>query len=263
MKKFLSIIMSTSIIICSLFCFNSTALAGGWVNSAQEVEFDTVYTDSCDFSDTYDKYYEKYYDSYKLNVPINGEITIRRESLNKSYFVDGYVYSYWIRIFSQNDLVTPIYDNSRENDFNYKYNSAMGCYYENKSLNLKKGTYYFVIYYEFPTEYEGDYEISFSYKPTFPNTSIKKLAPKKKSFKINFKKCSNVSGYQVKYSIKKNMSSSKTAKASSSSSSKTVKSLKSKKKYYVKVRTYKTVKINGKNKTYYGKWSKIKTVKTK
>ena len=80
---------------------------------------------------------------------------------------------------------------------------------------------------------------------------------------INFKKCSNVSGYQVKYSIKKNMSSSKTAKVSSSSSSKTVKSLKSKKKYYVKVRTYKTVKINGKNKTYYGKWSKIKTVKTK
>ena len=107
------------------------------------------------------------------------------------------------------------------------------------------------------------YDLILSYKPTFPNTSIKKLAPKKKSFKINFKKCSNVSGYQVKYSTKKNMSSSKTAKASSSSSSKTVKSLKSKKKYYVKVRTYKTVKINGKNKTYYGKWSKIKTVKTK
>ena len=42
MKKLLSIIMSTSIIICSLFCFNSTALAGGWVNSAQEVEFDTI-----------------------------------------------------------------------------------------------------------------------------------------------------------------------------------------------------------------------------
>ena len=45
MKKLLSIIMSTSIIICSLFCFNSTALAGGWVNSAQEVEFDTIYTE--------------------------------------------------------------------------------------------------------------------------------------------------------------------------------------------------------------------------
>ena len=47
------------------------------------------------------------------------------------------------------------------------------------------------------------------------------------------------------------------------SSSSPVKSKKSKKKYYVKVRTYKTVKINGRNKTYYGKWSKIKTVKTK
>ncbi len=264
MKKLLSIVMSTSIIICSLFCFNSTAFADGWINSAQEVGFDTVYDNSCDSSDMYDDYYDDYYDSYKINIPVDGMFTFGRESIDCSYFASGHVYSYWIRIFSQNDLTKPIYDNSVLNDFNFDYNSAKGCYYENKSLNLKKGTYYLLVYYSFePSEYIGNYEISFSFKPTFPNTTISKLAPKKKAFKVNFKNCSNVSGYQVKYSTNKNMTSSKTVKVSSSASSKTVKSLKSKKTYYVKVRTYKTVNVNGTNKTYYGKWSKAKSVKTK
>jgi len=41
--------------------------------------------------------------------------------------------------------------------------------------------------------------------------------------------------------------------------SSTVKKLKAKKKYYVRIRTYK--KVNGK--TYYSGWSKVKNVKTK
>ena len=43
----------------------------------------------------------------------------------------------------------------------------------------------------------------------------------------------------------------------------TVKKLKAKKKYYVRVRTYKTVKINGKSIRIYSGWSKAKTVTTK
>ena len=42
-----------------------------------------------------------------------------------------------------------------------------------------------------------------------------------------------------------------------------VKKLKGKKKYYVRVRTYKLVKINGKNVKLYSSWSKVKSVKTK
>lgn len=264
MKKLLSILMSTSIIICSLFCFNSAAFADGWINSAQEVEFDTVYDNSCDSLDMYDNYYDEYYDSYKINIPADGKFTFNRESIDCSYFSLGHIYSYWIRIFSQNDLTNPIYDISALNDYNYDYNSAEGCYYENKSLNLKKGTYYFLVYYSFePSEYIGNCEISFSFKPIFSNTTISKLTPKKKSFKVNFKNCSNVSGYQIKYSTNKKMTSSKKVKVSSTASSKTIKSLKSKKTYYVKVRTYKIVNVNGVNKTYYGKWSKAKTVKTK
>ena len=45
--------------------------------------------------------------------------------------------------------------------------------------------------------------------------------------------------------------------------SKKISKLKAKKKYYVRVRTYKTVKVNGKNTKIYSSWSKAKTVKTK
>ena len=44
---------------------------------------------------------------------------------------------------------------------------------------------------------------------------------------------------------------------------KTIKNLKAKKKYYVRIRTYKIVKVNDKNKTYYGKWSAKRAVTTK
>ena len=42
-----------------------------------------------------------------------------------------------------------------------------------------------------------------------------------------------------------------------------LKSFKAKKKYYVRVCTYKTVKINGKSIRIYSGWSKTKTVTTK
>ena len=41
------------------------------------------------------------------------------------------------------------------------------------------------------------------------------------------------------------------------------KAVKSKKKYYVRIRTYKTVKANGKAQKIYSSWSKTRTVKTK
>ena len=49
----------------------------------------------------------------------------------------------------------------------------------------------------------------------------------------------------------------------SRATSKTVSRLKAKKKYYVRIRTYKTVKISGKSVKLYSKWSKVKAVTTK
>jgi len=86
-------------------------------------------------------------------------------------------------------------------------------------------------------------------------TSIKKLSKGKKKFTVTWAKVSGVKGYQIQYSsdkkLKKNNKSVTVTKQKTTKA--TVKKLKSKKKYYVRVRTYKTV--NGKK--IYSSWSKI------
>lgn len=92
-------------------------------------------------------------------------------------------------------------------------------------------------------------------------TSIKKLSKGKKKFTVTWAKVSGVKGYQIQYSsdkkFKKNNKSVTVTKQKTTKA--TVKKLKSKKRYYVRVRTYKTV--NGKK--IYSSWSKVKSVKTK
>ena len=92
-------------------------------------------------------------------------------------------------------------------------------------------------------------------------TSIKKLSKGKKKFTVTWAKVSGVKGYQIQYSsdkkLKKNNKSVTVTKQKTTKA--TVKKLKSKKRYYVRVRTYKTV--NGKK--IYSSWSKVKSVKTK
>ncbi len=98
------------------------------------------------------------------------------------------------------------------------------------------------------------------------NAKIKKLTKAKKSFKATWKKVNGVKGYQIQYSTSKKFTK-KTAKTvtikKNKTTSKTVKKLKAKKKYYVRIRTYKNVKLNGKTVKVYSSWSKAKTVKTK
>ena len=89
---------------------------------------------------------------------------------------------------------------------------------------------------------------------------IAKIKPGKKLIKLTWKKVSGVSGYQIQYSLKKNMKKSKKKTVKGAKKTKvTIKKLKSKKKYYVRIRTY---KVAG-GKKIYSKWSKIKKVKVK
>ena len=93
-------------------------------------------------------------------------------------------------------------------------------------------------------------------------TSISKLKTGKKQFKATWKKQkTQTTGYEVQYSTNKKFKSGNkkvTIKKNKTTSS-TVKKLKAKKKYYVRIRTYKTVK----GKKIYSDWSKVKNVKTK
>ena len=111
--------------------------------------------------------------------------------------------------------------------------------------------------------YTGTATLSFTITPK--GTSISKVKAGKKSFVASWKaQKSNTDGYEIRYSLKKNMFGAKTVKISKNkTTSTTVKKLKSKKTYYVQVRTYKKGKVNNKNKVFYSEWSKAKTVKAK
>ena len=93
------------------------------------------------------------------------------------------------------------------------------------------------------------------------STNTKKIKAAKKAILVTWKKVSGVKGYQVQVATdKKFKKNKKTVNIKKQKTTKTtIKKLKAKKKYYVRVRTYKIV--NGKK--VYSSWSKVKSVKTK
>ena len=93
------------------------------------------------------------------------------------------------------------------------------------------------------------------------NTSIKKLKKGKKAIVVNWKKVSCIKGYQIQVATdKKFKENAKTVVVKKQKTTTvTIKKLKSKKKYYVRIRTYK----NSNNKKVYSSWSKVKSVVTK
>ncbi|MCM1272678.1 MAG: glycoside hydrolase family 9 protein [Clostridium sp.] len=93
-------------------------------------------------------------------------------------------------------------------------------------------------------------------RPTI--SSAKSKSSKKMT--VTWKKINKASGYQIRYSLNKNLSKAKTVTVKGGSKkTKTISSLKKGKKYYVQIRAYRRVK--GKN--YYSDWSKKKVVKVK
>ena len=93
------------------------------------------------------------------------------------------------------------------------------------------------------------------------STSLTKLTRAKKSVTVKWKKqTAQVTGYQLQLCTSKSFNKGvKSYYLKSKTTTKNVTRLKSKKKYFVRIRTYK--KINGKK--YYSKWSSIKQIKTK
>lgn len=91
------------------------------------------------------------------------------------------------------------------------------------------------------------------------------IQPKKKAFKVSwYSQTTQTTGYEIQYSLKKNFKNAKIKKIKNNKkTSVTIKKLKAKKKYYVRIRTYRNVKINGKIVPYYSNWSSKRTVKTK
>ncbi|MDD5950137.1 MAG: fibronectin type III domain-containing protein [Lachnospiraceae bacterium] len=135
------------------------------------------------------------------------------------------------------------------NNTDYIVNYASGC----KNV----GTYKVTI--EFKGNYTGTIVKTFKINPE--NTKISKIGEKSKGFTVKWKKqATQTTGYQIQYSTSSKFKGAKTATVSKNkTTNKTISKLKAKKKYYVRIRTYRKI---GSTK-YYSSWSKAKTVTTK
>ncbi len=135
------------------------------------------------------------------------------------------------------------------------------------TVSYAKGRKYvgkYAVKITFKGKYSGTKTLYFTIKPKA--TRISSLTAGSKKFTVKWKKqATQTTGYQVQVATNKKFKKNKkivTIKKQKTTKT-TVKKLKAKKKYYVRVRTYKTVKINGKSIRIYSGWSKAKTVTTK
>lgn len=149
---------------------------------------------------------------------------------------------------------------------------------DRKGTLLKANRDYRVIYeadrknpgkYKITIEFMGNYRSkvtkTFTIRPK--ETKLKKLKAKSKGFQAVWKKNNKqTDGYQLQYCTGGNFTKKKTKTVQikkNTTVKKKVTGLKKKKKYYVRIRTYKKVIVDGVGKTLYSDWSNTKTVKTK
>ena len=131
---------------------------------------------------------------------------------------------------------------------------------------LSPGTYYVFVATDDYRAIGNLYYLTANYKYAPSSVKIKgSIKAGKKSFTAKWSKptktkLKNISGYQIRYSLKKTMGGAKTIKISKKgATSKTIKKLQGGKKYYVQIRSYHKV---GKS-MFYSNWSNKKSVKTK
>ena len=96
-------------------------------------------------------------------------------------------------------------------------------------------------------------------------TKIVKLKAGKKKITVKWKKLGeDIAGYQIQYSLSPKFKKAKTIMVlNKKATRKQIKKLKPKRKYYVKIRTYRIVNDKENSTKIYSSWSKIRFIKVK
>ena len=146
---------------------------------------------------------------------------------------------------------------------------------DSKKKTLKNKTDYTVTYssgiknvgrYSVKIKFKGNYsgEKTFYYNIAPKSTSVKSVKGLSKGMQVNLKlQKTQTTGYQIQYSNFSNFKNAKTVTVKNNVSAKKITKLSAKKKYFVRVRTYKTTKYLSKNYNIYSSWSSAKTTVTK
>lgn len=177
------------------------------------------------------------------------------QDIYKVQLIKGHVYQLKFKTKKGTTIVKMLGKNTDFDSFNMPSREADDFYVEDGE--------------QFIAPYSGDYFVKIynygneQYKYT---TKVVDLTPKattltsvkagNDAFTAKWKKTS-CSGYQIQYSTNKNFKNAKTV--SNNKTSSTIKKLANKKKYYVRIRTYKAVD----KKSAYSSWSAAKIVTTK
>ena len=119
-----------------------------------------------------------------------------------------------------------------------------------------------------PQSAEPDKGLSGTEKVQKPKgTKILKLSAASRGFLVKWKKQrKQTTGYEIQYSTGRKFAKKTTKKVMIKSNKKVshkISGIKPKKKYYVRIRTYRTTKINGRTAKVYSRWSGVRSVKTK
>lgn len=145
------------------------------------------------------------------------------------------------------------------------------------STGKKLGSTAYTLTYSAGRKYVGRYTVTIRFKGNYSGSVTKIFTIKPKTTSISRITASNnrltikwarqsvqTTGYQLQYSTSSTFAGAKTVTiAKPANTSYTASKLLAKKKYYVRIRTYKRVTQNGTTKTYYSKWSSTKSATTK
>ncbi len=148
-----------------------------------------------------------------------------------------------------------------EGNHSYDFELEAGTYYLYIEKYSGEGNYAFNLG-NF-SEKTGNTSASQNIKPK--KTQIAQITRNKKKIVVIWKAKPSVSGYQVQCATNKKFKKgvkTYTIKGASKTKKK-IKKLKAKKKYFLRIRTYKKTTVNGKTKKIFSKWSKVKVVKVK
>lgn len=112
--------------------------------------------------------------------------------------------------------------------------------------------------------YSGKKTMTYQIVPK--TTSLKSVTGKKKSLYLKWNKnTTQTTGYQIQYTTQTSFkgANAPTITLKNKTTAQTIKKLTAKKRYYVRVRTYKSLQYNGKTVKVYSAWSPIKNAVTK
>ena len=137
---------------------------------------------------------------------------------------------------------------------NYSVSYSSGC----KNVGI------YTVTVTFKGNYSGKTTMTYQIVPKA--TSIKSVTGKKKSLYVKWtKNTTQTTGYQLQFTTKNSFQNANAATITvkSKTTAQTLKKLSAKKRYYVRIRTYKNLKYNGKKVNVYSAWSKTRNAVTK